>query len=70
MIIIKIIILYFIQITHTDDLPSTGTRLVLIINRQEQASVVWQCHEKRVSVVSLRCTLCKSTNASHRAGHG
>ena len=28
MIIIKIIILYFIQITHTDDFPSTGTRLV------------------------------------------
>ena len=29
MIIIKIIILYFIQIRHTDDFPSTGTRLVL-----------------------------------------
>ena len=28
MIIIKIIILYCIQIKHTDDLPSTGTRLV------------------------------------------
>ena len=28
MIIIKIIILYFIQFTHTDDFPSTGTRLV------------------------------------------
>ena len=32
MIIIKIIILYFIQIRHTDDFPSTGTRLVCIIN--------------------------------------
>ena len=31
MIIIKIIIIYFIQIRHTDDFPSTGTRLVLII---------------------------------------
>ena len=31
MIIIKIIILYFIQIRHTDDFHSTGTRLVLII---------------------------------------
>ena len=31
MIIIKIIILYFIQIRHTDDIPSTGTRLVLLI---------------------------------------
>ena len=30
MIIIKIIILYFIQIRHTDDFPSTGTRLVKI----------------------------------------
>ena len=28
MIIIKIIFLYFIEITHTDDFPSTGTRLV------------------------------------------
>ena len=31
MIIIEIIILYFIQIIHTDDFPSTGTRLVNII---------------------------------------
>ena len=31
MIIIKNIILYFIQIRHTDDFPSTGTRLVMII---------------------------------------
>ncbi len=31
MIIIKIIILYFIQITHTDDFPSMGTRLVYIM---------------------------------------
>ena len=29
MIIIKIIILYFIKIRHTDDFPSTGTCLVL-----------------------------------------
>ena len=29
MILINIIILYFIQITHTDDFPSTGNRLVL-----------------------------------------
>ena len=28
MIIIKIIILYFIQIRHTDNFPSTGSRLV------------------------------------------
>ena len=30
MIIIRNIILYFIQIRHTDDFPSTGTRLVFI----------------------------------------
>ena len=30
MIIIKIIFLYFIEIAHTDDFPSTGTRLVYI----------------------------------------
>ena len=30
-IIIKIMIQYFIQIRHTDDFPSTGTRLVFII---------------------------------------
>ena len=30
MIIIKMLILYFIQIRHTDDFPSTGTRLVNI----------------------------------------
>ena len=33
MIMIKIIFLYFIEIAHTDDSPSTGTRLVLIIRR-------------------------------------
>ena len=29
MIITKMIILYVIQIRHTDDFPSTGTRLVI-----------------------------------------
>ena len=33
MIIIKIIILYFIQIRHTDDFPPTGTLLVSISRR-------------------------------------
>ena len=28
MIVIKTIFLYFIEIAHTDDFPSTGTRLV------------------------------------------
>ena len=36
MIIIKIIILYFIQIRHTDDFPSTGTRLVSINFRKHK----------------------------------
>ena len=31
LIMIKIIILYLIQIRHTDDFPSTGTRLVLVL---------------------------------------
>ena len=31
MIITKIIIVYLIQIRHTDDFPSTGTRLVTIM---------------------------------------
>ena len=31
MIIIKIMILYFIQIRDTDDFPSTGTRLDFVI---------------------------------------
>ena len=33
MIIIKITIIYFIQITHPDDFPSTDTRLVQINSR-------------------------------------
>ena len=32
--IIKIIILYFMQITHTDDFPSTGTLLVQIFQQE------------------------------------
>ena len=32
MIIMKNIFLYFIEITHTDDFPSTGTRLVIIMS--------------------------------------
>ena len=35
MIIIKNIILSFIQIRHTDDFPSTGTRLVHVIVRDD-----------------------------------
>ena len=32
MIIIKIIFLYFIEIAHTDDFPSTSTRLAKLIS--------------------------------------
>ena len=38
MIIIKNIILYFIQIRHTDDFSSTGTRLVLIMVKYKYSS--------------------------------
>ena len=34
MIIIKNIILFFLQIRHTDDFPSRGSQLVLIIHQQ------------------------------------
>ena len=43
MIIIKIIILYFIQIRHTDDFPSTGTRLVLVIVGNKLLSISSHC---------------------------
>ena len=42
MIIIKNIILYFIQIRHTDDFPSTGTRLVSIIQDVKYTCVLTQ----------------------------
>ena len=41
MIIIKIVILYFIQITHTDDFPSTGTRLVRPLMRARLAAGIF-----------------------------
>ena len=51
MIIIKIIILYFIQIKDTDDFTSTGTRLVLIMHNQSCTDVQtnpfhWRVHNK------------------------
>ena len=39
MIIIKIIILYFIQIRHTDDFPSTGTRLVYTMGQSLEQTI-------------------------------
>ena len=48
MIIIKIIILYFIQIRHTDDFPSTGTRLVIIMAELQLFNVAgYLIEEKR-----------------------
>ena len=35
-----IIILYFIQITHTDDFPSTGTRLVHNYKQEMQRNLM------------------------------
>ena len=40
MIIIIIIIQYFIQITHTDDFPSTGTRVALYKELTYEGSVL------------------------------
>ena len=40
MIMITIIILYFIQIRHTDDFPPTGTLLVSIIFHSENVFVI------------------------------
>ena len=40
MIIIKNVILYFIQIRHTDDFPSTGTRLVNIIPIRNRCEIL------------------------------
>ena len=48
MIIIKIIILYFIQIRHTNDFPSTGTRLVIFNNTHSTDKK----HLKRVVLIS------------------
>ena len=36
MIIIKIISLYFIEIAHTDDFPSTGIQLVSTMRHTDQ----------------------------------
>ena len=45
MIIIKIIILYFIQIRLTDDFPSTGTRIIQIIGEYRYVVVeLGSCH--------------------------
>ena len=45
MIIIKIIIVYFIHISHTDDFPSTGTHLV-------DLGVVHNCQHLPISTES------------------
>ena len=38
MIIIKIIILYFIQISHSEEFPSTGTRLIGFLTARASAT--------------------------------
>ena len=52
MIIIKTIILYFIQIRHTDDFPSTGTRLVIIIHHNVVIMVLVHPQKVLSTVVS------------------
>ena len=46
-IIIKIIILYFIQIRHTDDFPPMGTLLVLITTIGGTVEPLWNDHPRQ-----------------------
>ena len=56
MIIIKIIIPYLIQIRHTDDFPSTGTRLVLIKQVYTRiAYILYILNTLQFSALGLTC---------------
>ena len=55
MIIIKIIIQYFIQITHTDDFPSTGTRLVYYKNHNNLWKMDMSVAKVSPLIKDLRC---------------
>ena len=75
MIIINIIILYFIQITHSDDFPSTSTRevlfnmwfnIILIHIIKHLIMKPWQCCDKHlrgayhnIAMASKSNDLCK-----------
>ena len=67
MIIIKTIILYFIQITHNDDFPSTGTQLVPLtlykIGRRRPVTSVSSMTEAEVEALELahKCDACSRT---------
>ena len=52
MIIIKIIILYIIQISHTDEFPSTGTRLVMNTYRNHHVLFCMVLHISSCMLVS------------------
>ena len=58
MIIIKIIFQYLIQIGHTDDFPSTGTRLVCITR-----DVLGSPATRRHSIPYIPC------NGNHKGTH-
>ena len=49
-IIIKTIILYFIQITHTDDFPSMGTRLVFVIRTNVSFLNQWRRSDRSFTI--------------------
>ena len=67
MIIIKIIILYFIQITHTLMIPSTGTRLVTII-APLNAEVWWEVEGVTMCVGNrFDCGRCVPGQVEHMA---
>ena len=55
MILIKIIILYFIQIRHTYDFHSTGTRLVSIIGHRLMFFLSFAFYSGEAGHWSLRC---------------
>ena len=57
-IIIKIIILYFIQFRHTDDFPSTGSRLVKLLIRTHHEQVkLHSCLNKVNLTLNIICFL-------------
>ena len=64
MIIIKINILYVIQIRHTDDFPSTGTRLVLLNDVKLFQMLVKMANVSRMLVAMVGTYLAVSGESS------
>ena len=62
MIIAKIIILYFIHIRHTDDFPSTGTRLVRIMIQARKCQSLHRWLFRFLALSQFTITIGVSTN--------